>query len=62
VKTQGSELQSGTRQKAALAGQPASLERRRIIIADRDPRQRERLRHALFELGMDIAGLAGDGQ
>ncbi|HEY3415010.1 MAG TPA: AAA family ATPase [Armatimonadota bacterium] len=38
------------------------LERRRIVIAERDPRTRERLRHTLFELGMDIAGLAGDGQ
>lgn len=38
------------------------LERRRIVIADKDPRNRERLRHLLFELGLDIAGLAGDGQ
>lgn len=41
---------------------PAPLERRRIVIAERDPRLRERLRHALFEMGLDIAGLAGDGQ
>ncbi|HEY3267585.1 MAG TPA: AAA family ATPase [Armatimonadota bacterium] len=38
------------------------IERRRIVVAEKDPRQRERLRHTLFELGLDIAGLAGDGQ
>jgi pilus assembly protein CpaE len=40
----------------------AVMERRRIVVAERDPRVRERLRHVLFEQGLDIAGLAGDGQ
>ncbi len=39
-----------------------SLMRRRIVIAEKDPRSRERLRHALHEIGLDIAGLAMDGQ
>ncbi|HEY3412516.1 MAG TPA: AAA family ATPase [Armatimonadota bacterium] len=38
------------------------LERRRIVIAQHDPRARENSRHLLFEMGMEIAGLAGDGQ
>lgn len=40
----------------------AVLEKRRVIIAERDPRERERLRHSIHELGLDIAGLAADGQ
>lgn len=62
MKSQSFDLLSQTQQKASATGRPAPLDRRRIVIAERDPRQRERLRHALFEMGMDIAGLAGDGQ
>lgn len=43
-------------------GGAAALDKRRVVIADRDPRVRERLRVVLTAFGMEIAGLAGDGQ
>lgn len=46
----------------ASAEQAAALNRRRVVIADRDPRTRERLRTILSAVGMEIAGFAGDGQ
>lgn len=62
MKNFGSDILSTVPQAVSASGRPAPLERRRIVVAERDPRQRERLRHVLFEMGMDIAGLAGDGQ
>lgn len=44
------------------AGAELKPKRRRVVIAEHDPRSREALRHRLFEMGLEIAGLAGDGQ
>lgn len=50
----------------AFTDEPAQaaeqLRGRRIVVADRDPRSREALRITISAMGLEIAGLASDGQ